>query len=82
MTFTAQFAITEVDEEPASDKAGITIWAKASTLPGVEGQPEFGTLTQNTEHAVRMELRIELEPDQATSLRPGDVISVHGHFTA
>lgn len=73
MTYTAQFKVTEVE--------GNKIVAKASTPPGSDDHEEFGTLTQNTEHAVRMELHIEIEEGHETQIKVGDTISGHGHFS-
>lgn len=72
MTYTAQFKVTEVEDNK--------IVAKASTQPGSADREEFGTLTQNTERAVRMELHIEIEEGHETQLKVGDTISSHGHF--
>lgn len=74
MTWSAQFEVTEVE--------GTQITAKASTKPSTADQHEVGTLTQNTERAVRMELRIELEEGTETRIKVGDAIPAHGHFTS
>jgi len=73
MTWSATFKVTEVDDGK--------IVAKASTLPGTTDRIEYGTLIQNTEHAKRMELHIELEDGVETQIKVGDDITGHGHFT-
>lgn len=73
MTYTAQFEVTEVK--------GDQVIAKASTLTSSEDNVEVGTLTQNTEHAIRMTLVIQIEEGYETNLKIGDKISGHGHFT-
>lgn len=67
MTFSARFKIDDVGEGPAP----INVLAVAEV--------EDGSLTQNTEKARSMELRILLDADE-TSLAIGDVITVSGHF--
>lgn len=74
MTWSAQFKVTEV--------ADGKIVAKASTLPGTTEQEEVGTLIQNTERIVRMELHAELEEGVETQIKVGDTISGYGHFTS
>lgn len=74
MTWTAQFKVTDVEDGK--------IVAKASTLPGTTDRIEYGTLTQNTEHAIRMELHIELEEGAETQIKVGDDLSAYGHFTS
>lgn len=73
MTYTAQFEVTEVK--------GDQVIAKASTLTSSEDNVEVGTLTQNTEHAIRMTLVIQIEEGYETNLKVGDKISGQGHFT-
>lgn len=73
MTYTALFEVTEVE--------GQKVVAKASTKPGSEDQQEYGTLTQNTEHVVRMELHLEIEEGHQTQLQVGDKINSQGHFS-
>ena len=73
MTWSATFKVTDVNDGK--------IVAKASTLPGSTDQMEYGTLVQNTEHVVRMELHIELEEGHETQIEVGDDISGYGHFT-
>lgn len=73
MTWTAQFEVTEVADGKAV--------AKASTQPGSEDSQEYGTLTQNTEQAVRMELHIEFAEGVTPKLQVGDKISGYGSFT-
>jgi hypothetical protein len=68
MTWNARFKVTEVSDGPAP----IAVVATASV--------EDGTLNQNTEHAQRMELRIELDADE-TQIKVGDEIPGYGHFT-
>lgn len=72
MTYTAQFEVTEVD--------GQKVTAKASTKGGSEDSVEVGTLTQNTEHAIRMTLLIDIEEGYEVNLKVGDKISGQGHF--
>lgn len=72
MTWTAQFEVTEVEGNKAV--------AKASTQPSSEDQQEYGTLTQNTEQAVRMELHVEFATPDGVKLKVGDKISGQGHF--
>ncbi len=74
MTWSAQFEVTEVDGSKAV--------AKASTKPGSTDVPEYGTLVQNTEHAIRMELHIEFEDGHEPTLQVGDKITGSGHFNA
>jgi len=82
MTWSATFEVTEVQ--------GNEVVARASALPAVApnsetgepGRNEYGTLTQNTERAVRMTLVIELEPGAVTQLKPGDQLQAHGHFAS
>jgi hypothetical protein len=74
MTWSAQFEVTEVD--------GLKAVAKASTQPGSTDSHEVGTLIQNTEHAVRMELHVEFEEGTEVTLQVGDKISGQGHFNA
>lgn len=74
MTWTAQFKVTDV--------ADGKIVAKASTLPGTTDKIEYGTLNQNTERVVRMELHAELEDGAETQIKVGDTISGYGHFTS
>jgi hypothetical protein len=69
MTFSARFKVQDVGEGPAP----IDVIAVASV--------EDGTLTQNTERARSMELRIQLETDE-TTLAEGQEIVVTGHFLA
>lgn len=68
MTFSARFRIQDVGDGPRP----IDILAVAAV--------DDGTLTQNTEHAQNMELRIQLDADE-TSLAEGDTLLVTGHFT-
>jgi hypothetical protein len=74
MTWSALFEVTEV--------AGQKVVAKASTLPGTADKVEVGTLTQNTEHAVRMELHVEVEEGHQPTLQVGDKFKASGHFSA
>ena len=74
MTWSARFEVTEVD--------GANVTAQASVKPSTVDQLEVGTLTQNTERAVRMELRIELEEGTETQIKVGDSIPAHGHFNS
>lgn len=74
MTWTAQFEVTEVD--------GGTVKAEASTKPGSSDRQEYGTLTQNTEKAVRMRLEIDFEDGVEPKLKVGDKIPGHGHFSS
>lgn len=74
MTWTAQFEVTEVGDGKAV--------AKASTQPGSEDRQEYGTLTQNTERVVRMELHLEFEEGVEPTLQVGDKMSGSGHFSS
>ena len=69
MTFQARFQVQDVGDGPAP----INVLAVASV--------EDGTLTQNTEKARSMELRIVIDADK-TSLAVGDSITASGHFTS
>ncbi len=69
MTFTARFKVQDVGEGPAP----INVLATAEV--------EDGTLTQNTEKARSMELRIVIDADE-TAVKVGDVITATGHFTS
>jgi hypothetical protein len=73
VTYTAQFEVTDVD--------GQKVTAKASTKPGSADSVEVGTLTQNTEHAIRMTLLIDIEEGYEPKIKVGDKISAQGHFT-
>jgi hypothetical protein len=73
MTWSAQFEVTDTE--------GNKVIAKASTLPGTADRQEYGTLTQNTEKAVRMELHIEFAEGVKPKLEIGDKLSGYGHFT-
>jgi hypothetical protein len=78
MTWSALFEVTEV--------AGQKVVAKAATLPvylpGTANSVEVGTLTQNTEHVVRMELHVEVEEGHQPTLQVGDKFNAYGHFSA
>jgi hypothetical protein len=69
LTFTAKFKVEDVGEGPAP----IDVLAVARV--------EDDTLTQNTEKAKTMELRIQLDTDE-TALKIGDEIPVNGHFVS
>lgn len=68
MTFTARFKVQDVSDGPAP----IDVLAVASV--------DDGTLTQNTEKARSMELRIVIDADE-TAVKVGDTMTVNGHFT-
>lgn len=67
MTFSARFKVQDVSDGPSP----IDVLAVAAV--------EDDTLTQNTEKARSMELRIVLDVDE-TGVQVGDVITVTGHF--
>ncbi len=69
MTWTARFKVQDVTDGPRP----ISVLATASV--------EDGTLTQNTEKASRMELRVVLDTDE-TTIRLGDEWFATGHFSA
>ncbi len=69
MTFTARFKVHDVSDGPAP----IDVLAVAEV--------EDGSLTQNTEKARSMELRIVIDADE-TSLSEGDTLHVTGHFNS
>lgn len=69
MTFQARFKVEDVGEGPAP----INVLAVASV--------DDGTLTQNTEKASAMELRILIDADE-TSIAIGDEITASGHFVS
>lgn len=69
MTFSARFKVQDVSDGPAP----IDILAVAEV--------EDGSLTQNTEKAQSMELRIQIDADE-TVVKVGDVITASGHFTS
>lgn len=68
MTWSAKFKVQDVSDGPAP----IDVLAVASV--------EDGSLTQNTEKARSMELRIVIDADE-TAVKVGDEISGYGHFT-
>ena len=68
MTFQARFKVQDVGEGPAP----INVLAVAEV--------EDGSLTQNTEKARSMELRILIDADE-TTIKAGDTITASGHFT-
>jgi len=67
MTYNANFKVQDVGDGPAP----INVLAVAEV--------EDGTLTQNTEKARSMELRILIDAD-TTTIKVGDTISAYGHF--
>lgn len=69
MTFTARFKVQDVGD----GLTPIDVLAVAEV--------EDGSLTQNTEKARSMELRIVIDADE-TAVKVGDVITVTGHFTS
>jgi hypothetical protein len=69
VSFTARFKIQDISDGPSP----IDILAVAEV--------EDGSLTQNTEKAVSMELKIVLDANK-TKFVIGDVITVNGHFYA
>lgn len=68
MTFSARFKVQDVGDGPAP----IDVLAVAEV--------EDGSLTQNTEKARSMELRIQIDADE-TTIKVGDTITAQGHFT-
>lgn len=69
MTFQARFKVQDVSDGPAP----INVLAVAEV--------EDGSLTQNTEKARSMELRIVVDADE-TAVKVGDVITASGHFAS
>jgi len=88
MTWTAYATVQDVSDGPSP----IDVLAAASADEKVKpyahlddpqwrGQ-EVAALTSNTEGTIRsIEIRFSLDEDN-TSLKPGDIINVTGHFTA
>ncbi len=69
MTWQAKFKVEEVSEGPAP----ITVFAVASVVDG--------SLVQNTEKALTMELHVVLDADE-TTIKSGDEITGSGHFSS
>lgn len=69
MTFQARFKVQDVSEGPAP----INVLAVAEV--------DDGTLTQNTEKASTMELRVLIDADE-TTIKVGDTITASGHFVS
>lgn len=69
MTWSARFKVEDVSDGPAP----INVLAVARV--------EDGSLTQNTEKASVMELRVTIDADE-TALKIGDEITGNGHFTS
>ena len=71
---------------PATDRGSASAMSSTTShvvrrLRAGEWSVEDDTLTQNTEKARAMELRIVIDADE-TSLSIGDTLQVTGHFTS
>ena len=67
MTFQARFKVEDVSDGPTP----INVLAVAYV--------EDGSLTQNTEKARSMQLRVVIDADE-TNIKVGDMITANGHF--